>query len=117
MASKGLTQCWRGAMAAKPWEWKLMGVVCGPREVDPAVRSPDEWCASFTSGTGDVQPMLTIIIVETPKDRMVARGPSSGRVRLVPGTIRLGHYGRTAVTLAPVPSSTPFVSYGSASGR
>ena len=45
MAGKGLTEAWRNAHAAKPAEWQLMGVACGPREVDPAVRSPDEWCA------------------------------------------------------------------------
>ena len=45
MASKGLTECWRGAMAAKPSDWRIMGVVCGPREVDPAIHSPEEWCA------------------------------------------------------------------------
>ncbi len=45
MASKGLTECWRGAMAAKPSDWRLMGVVCGPREVDPKIRSSEEWCA------------------------------------------------------------------------
>src|SRR5688500_19993426 len=45
MAAKGLTECWRAAFAAKPSDWKLMGVVCGPREVDPAIRNPEEWCA------------------------------------------------------------------------
>lgn len=45
MASKGLTECWRNAYAAKPSTWRLMGVVCGPREVDPSIRSADEWCA------------------------------------------------------------------------
>lgn len=34
-----------GAMAAKPSTWRLMGVVCGPREVDPAIRGSEEWCA------------------------------------------------------------------------
>ena len=45
MASKGLTECWRDAMAAKPADWKLMGVACGPPEADRKVRSADEWCA------------------------------------------------------------------------
>ena len=45
MASKGLTECWRDAMAAKPSTWKLMGVACGPREADPKVHSAEEWCA------------------------------------------------------------------------
>jgi len=45
MASKGLTECWRGGMAAKPSDWRLMGVVCGPREVDPNIHSAEEWCA------------------------------------------------------------------------
>ena len=45
MASKGLTECWRDAMAAKPSTWKLMGVACGPRDADPKIHSPEEWCA------------------------------------------------------------------------
>ena len=44
MAGKGLTECWRGAMAAKPSDWTLRGVVCGLREVDPAIRS-SAWVA------------------------------------------------------------------------
>jgi len=31
-------------MAAKPADWRLMGVACGPREVDPNVHSGEEWC-------------------------------------------------------------------------
>ena len=38
MAGKGLTEAWRGAAAAKPSDWAIRGVVCGPREVDPAIR-------------------------------------------------------------------------------
>ena len=34
MASKGLTECWREAMPAKPPTWKLMGVARALREVD-----------------------------------------------------------------------------------
>src|SRR5687767_7204855 len=45
MAAKGLTECWRAAVAPKPSDWKLMGVVSGTREVDPAIRNPEEWCA------------------------------------------------------------------------
>ena len=41
----GLTECWRDAMAAKPSTWKLMGVACGPRELDPKIRTEGEWCA------------------------------------------------------------------------
>ena len=36
---------WRDAMAAKPSTWRLMGVACGPREVDPNIHSAEEWCA------------------------------------------------------------------------
>lgn len=39
MAGKGLTGGWRGAMAAKPSDWRLMGAVCGTREVDPSTRA------------------------------------------------------------------------------
>ena len=45
MASTGLTKCSRDASAAKPSDWRLMGVACRPREVDPKVHSADEWCA------------------------------------------------------------------------
>ena len=45
MASKGLTECWRDAWAAKPSNWRLMGVVCGPREADPKIHSSEERCA------------------------------------------------------------------------
>ncbi len=45
MASKGLTECWREADAAKPTNSKVMGVARGPREIDPAIRPTSEWCA------------------------------------------------------------------------
>ncbi len=32
-----------GAGIAKPSDWRLMGV--GPRELDPKIRSAEEWCA------------------------------------------------------------------------
>ena len=35
----------RTERAAKPSDWKLMGVACGPREVDPKAHSFEEWCA------------------------------------------------------------------------
>ena len=53
MASKGLTECWRGGMAAKPSDWRLMGVVCGPREVDPNIHSAEEWCAWASGPKGE----------------------------------------------------------------
>ena len=28
-----------------PSTWRLMGVACGPREVDPNIHSAEEWCA------------------------------------------------------------------------
>lgn len=31
--------------AAKPSTWKLMGVACGPREIDPNIHTAEEWCA------------------------------------------------------------------------
>jgi hypothetical protein len=36
---KGLTQSWIAAMATLPPEWQMMGVVRGPREVDPKIQS------------------------------------------------------------------------------
>ena len=41
---KGMTQSWIAAQATLPPEWRLMGVVCGPREVDPQIHS-DSWVA------------------------------------------------------------------------
>jgi hypothetical protein len=52
MASKGLTECWRNAYAAKPSDWALRGVVCGPREADPAIRNPG-WVAWATGPKGE----------------------------------------------------------------
>ncbi len=51
MASKGLTELWNGAMAAKPSDWMLAGVVCGPREVDPAIHGSG-WLACATGPNG-----------------------------------------------------------------
>ncbi len=48
-------------MAAKPSTYRLMGVVCGPREVDPSMRSSEEWCA-LARGPGH--------------ERIEGRGPS-----------------------------------------
>jgi hypothetical protein len=33
-----LAQAWTSAEAAKPPEWHMMGVVRGPRQVDPVIR-------------------------------------------------------------------------------
>jgi len=52
MASKGLTKCWREAMAAKPSDWELRGVVLGPREADPAIRGP-RWAAWAVGPNGE----------------------------------------------------------------
>lgn len=51
MAAKGLTELWNGAMAAKPSDWTLRGVVCGPREVDPQIRGSG-WVAWATGPDG-----------------------------------------------------------------
>jgi hypothetical protein len=45
MAAKRLTELWREAAAAKPSDWQIKGVVRGPRDIDPKLRSTDEWCA------------------------------------------------------------------------
>ena len=39
-----LTQAWTRAEASKPHGWTLRGVVLGPREVDPVIRS-ETWVA------------------------------------------------------------------------
>ncbi len=52
MAGKGLTECWRGAMAAKPSTWAIRGVALGPREADPAIRGAT-WAAWATGPNGE----------------------------------------------------------------
>jgi hypothetical protein len=37
MPKAGLTYSWTAAMATLPPEWRLMGAVRGPREVDPKI--------------------------------------------------------------------------------
>jgi hypothetical protein len=44
VALSGLTQAWLEAEAALPNGWQLLGVVKGPRQVDPRISSA-EWCA------------------------------------------------------------------------
>ncbi len=44
MPKPGLTGSWIAAQATLPPEWRLMGVVRGPREVDPKISS-DSWVA------------------------------------------------------------------------
>jgi hypothetical protein len=44
MPKADLTQSWIAAAATLPPEWQLMGVVRGPREVDPKIQS-DSWMA------------------------------------------------------------------------
>ena len=43
--AKGLDAAWRGADAAMPADWRLMGVVGGPRDLDPKIHGANEWCA------------------------------------------------------------------------
>ena len=49
---KGMTQSWIAAMATLPPEWRLMGVVCGPREVDPQIHC-DSWVAWARGPNGE----------------------------------------------------------------
>jgi hypothetical protein len=51
VASKGLTECWRGAMAAKPSDWALMGIRCTSTGLAPADRS-DGWIAEACGPSG-----------------------------------------------------------------
>ena len=34
-------------------DWRLMGVVCGRRDVDPKINSTEEWCAWARSSDGE----------------------------------------------------------------
>ncbi len=47
-----LTQDWTAAEATLPRDWRLMGVVRGPREVDPAIRS-ESWVAWARGPAGE----------------------------------------------------------------
>ena len=47
-----LTQAWTRAEAVKPDGWRLMGVVLGPREVDPVIRS-ESWLAWARGPAGE----------------------------------------------------------------
>jgi hypothetical protein len=47
-----MTQSWIAAMATLPPEWRLMGVVRGPREVDPQIHS-DLWVAWARGPNGE----------------------------------------------------------------
>ncbi len=52
MAAKGLTESGYGAMAAKPSDWTLRGVVCGPRWADPLINGSG-WVAWATGRNGE----------------------------------------------------------------
>ena len=63
-----LTQAWTTASASLPLEWTLMGVVRGPREADPVIRS-ENWVAWARgpkgervegTGTAPVQALLNL---------------------------------------------------------
>ena len=46
-----LTHAWTKASAAQPLKQRLMGVVVGPREVDPVIRS-ESWVALGSRAEG-----------------------------------------------------------------
>jgi hypothetical protein len=48
----GLTYAWIDAEATLPTGWQIMGVVRGPREVDPTIRSAT-WTAWARGPAGD----------------------------------------------------------------
>ena len=52
MASKGLTEAWRGAEAAQPSDWTIRGVVLGRREIDPRVGGR-RWAAWTVRPSGE----------------------------------------------------------------
>jgi hypothetical protein len=51
MPEAGLTESWNAAEAALPVGWELMGVVRGPRDADPQIRS-EAWVAWMRSPEG-----------------------------------------------------------------
>jgi hypothetical protein len=52
MPRPGLTGAWNEVMATLRPEWRLMGVVRGPREVDPQIHS-DSWVAWARGPNGE----------------------------------------------------------------
>ena len=52
MASKGLTEAWRGAEAAKPPDWRIMGLRCASTGLRPDQRS-DVWVAEACGPHGE----------------------------------------------------------------
>ena len=50
--ARALTDAWTRAEASKPAGWRLMGVVRGPREVDPVIRS-ESWLAWAVGPNGE----------------------------------------------------------------
>lgn len=61
MASKGLTELWNAAMAAEPSDWKLEGVVLGPRQVDPTIHGK-RWAAWATGPNGPEDALLALTV-------------------------------------------------------
>lgn len=47
-----LTHAWTRASASLPLDWRLKGVVEGPREIDPAIRG-QTWVAWARGGPND----------------------------------------------------------------
>ena len=52
MASKGLTELWNAAIAAKPSDWMLMGVTCASTGLAPQQRS-ERWVAQACRSDGE----------------------------------------------------------------
>ena len=52
MAARGLTESWNGAMAAKPSDWRMMGLRCASTGLRPDQRS-DDWIAEACGPTGE----------------------------------------------------------------
>ena len=109
MASKGLTECWRDAMAAKPADWRLMGVACGPREVDPKSTAPMSGAPGREvrdkerlegRGSGPQDALLELTVKAQGAARVIAR-----RLRwtLLPMAVSLAACG----VLDPIPRPTP----------
>jgi hypothetical protein len=67
MASKDLSACWRGAMAAKPPSWRPMGVTCASTGLAPEHRS-DGWVAEACRPDGACERAEA----DSPEDALLA---------------------------------------------
>ncbi len=80
MPKADLTESWIVAESTVPPEWRLMGVVRGPRDANPRITS-DSWVAWMQSpegirveGTGDTPEQALLALADTMRETGQAFG-------------------------------------------